>query len=660
MGQNITPFTPVHKGCLSRLAQDPSGNVIAILAFALFPMLALLGGGIDMGRGYLAQSRLQQACDAGVLAARKRLGTRAAVDGQIPTDVAETGNRFFNINFRDGAYGSSNRQFRMTVESDYSVSGYASVDVPTTLMALFNFDRLPVTVDCGSVQSFNNLDLMMVIDTTGSMRIFNPGDPLTRLETVKAVIRDFYARVDSAKAPETRIRYGFVPYNANVNVGHLLQDDWVVGRWTYQSRVATGGRERGPGTPYTYNRNFMDVSGTRSAWTEESTYPATSFGGSSSTTTTTTTTTTTSSGTFFTDFQTSGGCSTVPANTVTISDTVDEASARQETQTAPEAELTIRDGVRTHNGTRYRVVQDGSTCRVESQTDTNYVQSFEEVTVVPMLDRALWRYDALSRDVTNWRTETEGCIEERDTYAISDYANVDFSRALDLDIDLVPTPGNVSTQWRPRYSDEIYARSLLLDATGEFTTTPVITGEEFVQNGSGWYSVCPPRAQKLQEMTSAELDTYLDSLVPAGSTYHDIGMIWGGRLLSPTGLFATENAPPAGQDVARHMIWLTDGQTEPYDLVYGAYGVEGLDRRRWTPGDSTTLTQTVENRFSVACEQVRNRGIIVWVIAFGTNLNPIMEQCAGPGRAFQAANAEELGDAFEEISSALSELRIDR
>ena len=39
-------------------------------AFSLIPILAMIGGGIDMGRGYLSQSRLQQACDAGVLAGR--------------------------------------------------------------------------------------------------------------------------------------------------------------------------------------------------------------------------------------------------------------------------------------------------------------------------------------------------------------------------------------------------------------------------------------------------------------------------------------------------------------------------------------------------------------------------------------------------------------
>ena len=95
------------------LLRDASGNVLAIIAIAIFPLIALVGGGVDMGRGYLTQSRLQQACDSGVLAARQRLGSEVIVSGEVPDEVAEVGNRFFNVNFRDGAYGSEDRQFEI-------------------------------------------------------------------------------------------------------------------------------------------------------------------------------------------------------------------------------------------------------------------------------------------------------------------------------------------------------------------------------------------------------------------------------------------------------------------------------------------------------------------------------------------------------------------
>ena len=78
---------------LGRLCRDRSGNTLAMIAAALVPLLAMVGGGIDMGRSYLSQSRLQQACDAGVLAARKKLGSQFIPTRAIPTDVADVGTR---------------------------------------------------------------------------------------------------------------------------------------------------------------------------------------------------------------------------------------------------------------------------------------------------------------------------------------------------------------------------------------------------------------------------------------------------------------------------------------------------------------------------------------------------------------------------------------
>src|SRR6188768_3744168 len=98
-------------GPIGRLLRDCAGNTLAIVAAALFPLLGMIGGAVDMSRGYLTESRLQQACDAGVLAARKRLGTQAAVDGHIPAQVGQFGQRFFNINFRNGVYGTTDRRF---------------------------------------------------------------------------------------------------------------------------------------------------------------------------------------------------------------------------------------------------------------------------------------------------------------------------------------------------------------------------------------------------------------------------------------------------------------------------------------------------------------------------------------------------------------------
>ena len=84
---------------------------------------------------------------------------------------------------------------------------------------------------------------------------------------------------------------------------------------------------------------------------------------------------------------------------------------------------------------------------------------------------------------------------------------------------------------------------------------------------------------KLTELDGDTLDTYLATLKPDGSTYHDIGMIWGGRLISPTGIFAGENGDVSdNQPTNRNLIFLTDGETAPSDISYSSYGIEPLDQ----------------------------------------------------------------------------------
>lgn len=644
---------PAKRTFFARLAADMAGNTLALVGAGMIPILAMVGSGVDMGRSYLSQSRLQQACDAGVLAARKRLGTAAAVENGIPDDVAEIGQRFFNLNFRNGSYGTEEREFTMTLEPDYSVSGVATVTVPTTVMAAFGFEEVPVEVNCEAQLSVQNTDVMMVLDVTGSMATTNPGDSLPRIDAMKDVIRRFYAQMAAASGG-TRLRFGFVPYSSNVNVGGLLQDDWVAEEWTYQSRERQLNLKIE--TTKTYDRNWKKISGTKGEATTMRTYAATWHKGKPPSGTIdpsdeTYPTTTASGGGYY-------ACDEpAPAIDYTSSD-VKVSQSSSVFLGLPPGIQTVEIHRTTENGTKAWLQIDGTTCLVQRRAFTNYIEQYERVTEPVYLQTNKWHYKPLKLAVPDWRTTSNGCIEERETYEIENYDSVDLDKALDLDLDMVPTDDD-RTKWKPQYPSLIFAREKKWDNTGGFTTSPVTSEEEFVDPYSMGMATCPAAARKLAEMTAEDLDAYLDTLAPGGQTYHDIGMIWGGRLISPTGLFADENADvTAGQPTARNLVFLTDGETAPLDLVYSSYGLEPLDRRRWNESSSFTLTQTVENRFTFACNEVKKRNVTVWVVTFGTKINPMLQDCAGDGHFFEALDSEELAKAFDQIAKQLGELRI--
>lgn len=628
---NAGAWQAARRGLLA-LARDRRGNAMPIVAAAVAPLLAMVGGGIDMGRSYLAETRLQQACDAGVLAARKSMGAEQVVAGSVPNAAQSIGNRFFNVNFRAGAYGTEQRSFSMSMTESGAVSGRASAAVPTSVMRIFGYQQIPVEVACEAQLTFANTDVMMVLDVTGSMAETNQGDSLPKIEQLRSVVTQFHGQLEGAKRPGARIRYGFVPYSTNVNVGALLEDDWVVDEWTYQSRVVDG-TATSAGL-YGFYTSASPVGG-EIGRTVHSTYAATFAKGKYT-------------------------CPTLPAGTFTSSWA--KQGTRSEAVTTPLAGTrTYETWHVTYNGDSYAAVLSGTTCTVTKTSYKSYVLELDYITEPALVSTSRWDYKPITYDVSNWRSESNGCIEERDTYEINNWDNVDLDRALDLNLDLVPTSGDPDTQWRPMYPERVYARAYKWDGTGKFTVGRSKTTDEYFSPFMAGTAACPPPARKLAEMSAEDLTTYLDGLAPNGSTYHDIGMIWGGRLLSPTGLFADENADVSGSaPTSRNLIFLTDGQTSTLDISYSSYGIEPIDRRRWQPSSSETLTQTVEARFSFVCNEVKKRNISVWVIAFGTDLNPIMTECAGPGRAFEARNGDELGEVFVKIASAMSNLRITR
>lgn len=615
--------------CLRALARESSGNALMILAFSIVPLLALVGSSIDMGRAYLVESRLQQACDAGVLGARKELGAITNFDPDVDgAAVLTKGNRFFNANFADGIYNSVDRNFEMTLEEDQSVGGTASVILPTEIMQFFGKEQIDISVNCRAELSIPNTDIMMALDVTGSMAESNPDDTSPKISVLKSVVKDFYATMEATRQPQSRIRYGFVPYSTNVNVGALLKDEWVVSQWSYPSRTLVG--TSSSGGLYGYYSAVSPVSGTY--YTTKSTFAATPDG-------------------------TGGYTCSRPSNTLTSSTAL--VSTVTETVTNPDGTKTTYTYNRTRNGDTYSVSRSGTTCTLSTTTFANYVDTYKYITEPTLASGSSWLYKDVVRDTSDWRTASNGCIEERSTYEIGDYDNVDLDRALDLDIDRVPTLGDTDTQWRPMFPNMIYERSRLWNGTGSFTTAEVTTNSEFISPGPAGFAACPAAARKLQVWAKADYDAYIDSLVAAGSTYHDIGMIWAARLLSPTGLFASENADVSSrQRTSRHLIFLTDGQTSSLDISYSSYGVEPISQRRWSPSSPLSLTETIEKRFSFVCEEAKKKNVTVWFVAFGTDLNPIMTQCAGAGHYFKASNSAELQSAFRKIAKSIGDLRL--
>lgn len=240
---------------LHRLRTDTSGNVMYLTAGLLLPILATIGAGVDLGQAYMAKARLQQACDAGVLA-----GRRAMAEGTYNGTARQAADRMFEFNYPDDIYNSRNVDFDSSAVNASDVEGTATAEVDTILMHIFGKDSYELTVNCEARLEIANTDIMLVLDTTGSMTQVNPGDATNRMDAMRQEVMSFYDTVASAQSDGSIVRYGVMPYSSNVNVGHILRaenPDWISDLTEMPSREPNFEMRRPPDNT-TYAPTFED------------------------------------------------------------------------------------------------------------------------------------------------------------------------------------------------------------------------------------------------------------------------------------------------------------------------------------------------------------------------------------------------------------------
>jgi Flp pilus assembly protein TadG len=232
---------------------------------------------------------------------------------------------------------------------------------------------------------------------------------------------------------------------------------------------------------------------------------------------------------------------------------------------------------------------------------------------------------------TSWFDNTwNGCIEERQTVStITSSTAAIPAAAYDLDIDKIPDAD--ATRWVP------------YDGTAE-----QVNSQE----------ACPQAAKRLQAWARSDLATYLNTLAPDGGTYHDIGMIWGARMISPAGIFPDSPATYNGMPTNKFVIFMTDGLLDTGPTLYSAYGVEKFDQRV-TGGDLTTQDARHQQRFNLMCGAIKNRGVSIWVVAFASSLDTNLTNCASnAGQASTSSNSADLTTKFVEIGKSIGAMRL--
>lgn len=188
----------------SNYCAHTAGTVAVIFGLTVPVIFGGVGLSVDLAQAYLVKSRLSSALDAAALAG-------AATGSDDEAFIQEKVNAFVEANYPEGRVGA-------VVEVDVVLNGdeltvNASARLNTAFMRMFGHDVVVVESSTTVQREVRGLEVVMVLDNTGSMTTND------NIGTLKTATQNFITILfESVDDPEY-VRVGLVPYASSVNVG---------------------------------------------------------------------------------------------------------------------------------------------------------------------------------------------------------------------------------------------------------------------------------------------------------------------------------------------------------------------------------------------------------------------------------------------------------
>ncbi len=190
---------------LRSLPRDRRGIIAVFLAAGIIPLVGVAGLAIDTTRGYLVKARLNQALDAAALA-----GGRVFFDPDRDADIRA----FFDANFPPGFLGAQVSDLSIAEEAETGrLTVAASAQVNTSFTRVLGYEVMTVNARSVVQRADRGMELVLVMDNTGSMRSSN------KIGEMRAAAHELIDILYGDRQVVPNFWVSLVPYTATVNVG---------------------------------------------------------------------------------------------------------------------------------------------------------------------------------------------------------------------------------------------------------------------------------------------------------------------------------------------------------------------------------------------------------------------------------------------------------
>lgn len=203
---------------MRRWGRDRRGNFAIIFAVAIIPILVAIGAAIDLSQAYLVKQRLSRALDAAGLA----VGTTTGMTNEQILAIAQA---YFDANYPAAKLGVPGTLSLSQSGQIVSLSVHATM--PTSIMGVVGINTLNVSASSQITKMGKKLEVVLVLDTTGSMSSSN------KLSTLKTAAKNLIATVSASAVTPGDVKVSIVPFAVDVNVGTASKTaNWIKWTWT--------------------------------------------------------------------------------------------------------------------------------------------------------------------------------------------------------------------------------------------------------------------------------------------------------------------------------------------------------------------------------------------------------------------------------------------
>ncbi len=165
---------------------------------------------------------------------------------------------------------------------------------------------------------------------------------------------------------------------------------------------------------------------------------------------------------------------------------------------------------------------------------------------------------------------------------------------------------------------------------------------------------CPPTMVTPMTNNQTELKTNINALEAEGSTYINVGLVWGYRMISPEFPFE-EGVSWQDEKWKKAVILMTDGVNEP-SSYYSVYG----------PSSGSGITATkLNNRMLDVCDELKSKNVLIYTITFDNGVNAatksLFQECATqPSMWYDAPSDDKLQEVYLTIAKELANLHLSK